>query len=222
MVPAPSAVLFDLDGTLADRAASLARYAELFADDFAERLLGPSRAEDIHAHILSADDFGSRIQAIRLCARLPWRSPMDPALLQAHWLSRFGAACTPFADVGHVIGTLRARGLKLGLITNGGSDLQRAKIHALGLDQAFAVIAISRELGVEKPDPAIFRHALAALDCPARRAWFVGDHPEIDVRGAVQAGLTGFWVRTGVAIQADPPPDRVLARLSDLLAYLPA
>ena len=216
---APRAVLFDLDGTLADRAAGLARYAELFAEDFGAHLQ-TCPVSQIHAQIIAADDFGSLAQAQRLGASLPWRAPADVGLLQAHWADRFGQACTPFDDVGAVIAALQARRIRLGLITNGGSAMQRAKIKALGLEPALSVIAVSQELGLEKPDPAIFRHALAALDCAPEHAWFVGDHPEIDVRGAVRAGLAGFWVRTGVAIEADPPPGPILARLSDLLDHL--
>jgi putative hydrolase of the HAD superfamily len=217
--PTPQAVLFDLDGTLADRAAGLSRYAALFAEDFQARL-GPCPSTDIHAQILAADDYGSLAQAQRLCALLPWRAPMDPAMLHAHWANRFGEACTPFPDVAEVIASLRRRNIQLGLITNGGSAMQRAKIQALGLGADLSVVVVSEELGLEKPDPAIFRHALSALGCAPERAWFVGDHPDIDVRGAARAGLTGFWVRTGVEIQADPPPGPVLSRLSDLLAYL--
>jgi putative hydrolase of the HAD superfamily len=218
----PHAVLFDLDGTLADRAAGLARYAELFTEHFRGHLIEGCNGRDVHAQILAADDYGSMVQAQRLSASLPWRAPMDAGLLHAHWADRFGSACTPFSDVAPVIAALRARGIKLGLITNGGSALQRAKIKALGLEPVLSVVAISQELGLEKPDPAIFHHALAALGCPANRAWFVGDHPEIDVRGAIGAGLTGFWVRTGVAVAADPPPGVVLARLSELLLHLAA
>jgi putative hydrolase of the HAD superfamily len=216
---APQAVLFDLDGTLADRAASLARYAVLFAEDFHGRL-EPCGVGEIHARLCAADDFGSMAQAQALALALPWRAPMDPALLHVHWADRFGAACTAFEDVAPVIEALQARGIKLGLITNGGSTMQRSKIRTLGLDAVMSVVAISQELGFEKPDAAIFHHALAALDCVPRRAWFVGDHPDIDVRGATGAGMTGFWVRTGVAVEADQPPGPMLSRLSDLLAYL--
>jgi len=215
----PAAVLFDLDGTLADRAAGLARYAAMLAADFRDRLAACS-VDEVHAQILAADDYGSIAQAQRLAARLPWRAPMDAILLHAHWVDRFGQACTPFDDVASVIAALQARRIGLGLITNGGSAMQRAKVRALGLESVLSVVAISQELGVEKPDPVIFHHALEILGCPPERAWFVGDHPEIDVRGAVRAGLTGFWVRTGVAVEADPPPGPELARLSDLLGYL--
>lgn len=50
-------------------------------------------------------------------------------------------------------------------------------------------IAISEELGISKPDPTIFQHALAKLDCQASSAIFVGDSEEADIRGAKIAGM---------------------------------
>ncbi|HEY3889685.1 MAG TPA: HAD family hydrolase, partial [Caulobacteraceae bacterium] len=76
------------------------------------------------------------------------------------------------------------------------------------------------EVGLRKPDAAIFRHALADLGCDASEAWFVGDHPDLDVRGAHEAGLTAFWVRTGGFDAPDELPGRRLDRLADLLGHL--
>ncbi len=74
----PAAVLFDLDDTLADRAAGLQRYARCFADDFGAQLL-PSLTETLHATLVGVDDFGSLAQAQALCAALPWRAPAEQA-----------------------------------------------------------------------------------------------------------------------------------------------
>jgi putative hydrolase of the HAD superfamily len=71
---------------------------------------------------------------------------------------------------------------------------------------------------VRKPDPRIFALALGAMDMGAADAWFVGDHPMIDVRGARSAGLTAVW-RGGTRPWPadDPPPDHAIAGLPDLL-----
>jgi putative hydrolase of the HAD superfamily len=217
---APRAVLFDLDGTLADRAASLARYAAMLHSDFAHALEPLTVAETLEA-LRAADDFGSVKQAEALHCLLPWRTTVGSEALLAHWRERFGDACTPFDDVAPVIAALRERGVAMGLVTNGPSSLQRAKIKTLGIGDAMGVIAISGELGIEKPDRAIFDHALAAIGCGAAETWFVGDHPVLDVAGASEAGLTAFWVKTGVALGASLEPVRVLARLGALLSYLP-
>jgi putative hydrolase of the HAD superfamily len=215
----PAAVLFDLDDTLADRAAGLRRYAAVFADDFGDRL-EPCLPQTIHQTLIANDDFGTLAQAEAFCAALAWRRPASPAELFDHWNQRFGQAATAFDDVEQVLGELQRRGIRMGLVTNGGAAMQRAKIAALGLERFMAAIVISSEAGLRKPDPAIFRRALDEIGCTASETWFVGDHPDLDVRGAHDAGLTAFWVRTGVFEAPDDLPGRRLDRLGDLLTWL--
>lgn len=107
---------------------------------------------------------------------------------------------------------------RLGLLTNGPSWTQRAKIAQFALERWFDVMVVSEEFGVEKPDVAIFRHILTQLDVPATQAVMVGDNPEADIRGAHAAGMRAVWVRhprqvypTDVA-----PPWRQIARVCDL------
>lgn len=215
----PAAVLFDLDDTLADRAAALRRYARFFAEDFGAQLL-PSLTKTIHATLIEVDDFGSLAQAEALCAALPWRASVEPTVLFDHWADRFGEAAVPFDDVESVLQELQRRQIRMGLVTNGGAAMQRAKIAVLGLDRYMPTIVISAEVGLRKPDAAIFQRALADIDCAASQTWFVGDHPDLDVRGANEAGLQAFWVRTGAFDAPDDLPGRKLDRLGDLLTYL--
>jgi putative hydrolase of the HAD superfamily len=215
----PAAVLFDLDDTLADRAAGLRRYARVFARDFADAL-HPCPARMIHETLLAIDDFGSLRQSQALCTALPWRAPVSPGTLFDHWAGRFGQAAVAFDDAELVLGELRRRDIRMGLVTNGGSAMQRSKIAALGLDRYMAAIVISDEVGLRKPDAAIFRRALAALGCAASDAWFVGDNPDLDVRAAHDAGLKAFWVRTGAFQADDGAPGRKLKRLGELLEHL--
>jgi putative hydrolase of the HAD superfamily len=83
---------------------------------------------------------------------------------------------------------------KLALLTNGASCLQREKLAASGLADHFAAVVVSGEFGVGKPDAAIFRHALAQLDCDTKQSVMVGDSLTRDVKGAVAAGLGAVWV----------------------------
>ena len=85
------------------------------------------------------------------------------------------------------------RGLKLGVITNGGSVRQRRKLAALKIADAFDAILVSEEEGVRKPDAEIFRRALARCGAAAHEALFVGDHPVADIEGAYSAGLVAVW-----------------------------
>ncbi|MBS0411133.1 MAG: HAD family hydrolase [Proteobacteria bacterium] len=220
---APLAVLFDLDGTLADRAAALARYCRLFVGDFGEALGPEVDAVQVEGAILAVDDGGAlprRDLAVVLASALPWRAPVSSETLLRHWNERFGAVATPFPDVCGVIDALEARAIGLGLVSNGGAAMQWSKVQALGLAPRLGAVVISEEVGVAKPDPAIFHLALDRLGVAAADAWFVGDNPDADVRGAEAAGLTAFWVATGMSWDGEAPPRRCLTRLGDLMAHL--
>ena len=68
-----------------------------------------------------------------------------------------------------------------------------------GIDRYFDVWAVSGELGVEKPDPGIFQHALAEAGVPARRCAMVGDRLDNDVLAAKRHGMRGVWLLRGEA-----------------------
>ena len=115
----------------------------------------------------------------------------------------------------------RSWDLQLGLITNGPSEHQRSRIEPLGLDRYFEAIAVSGELGVRKPDPAIFRHVLRALSVTPAAAVYVGDSLEADVAGAKAAGMAEVWLnRDGRAVSGDHEPDAEIATLAELPGLL--
>ena len=89
--------------------------------------------------------------------------------------------------------TLRKHGKKLGIITNGATKLQQQKLDALGISELFDTILISETEGVRKPDPLIFARAVGRCGVSASEAVFVGDHPDVDVMGALAAGLIPIW-----------------------------
>ena len=127
-----------------------------------------------------------------------------------------------FEDAPPLLEAARGAGLPLALITNGPTDLQRSKVGALGISDWFDVVAISGEVGVAKPDPGIFEHALRGMGIEREGVWHVGDNPATDVAGAQAAGLTGVWLnRSGARRRQDnPPPDIEIASLSELTALL--
>jgi YjjG family noncanonical pyrimidine nucleotidase len=112
--------------------------------------------------------------------------------------------------------------VSLALVTNGLSDVQRARIDRLGLGRYFDVIAISSELGTAKPAPAIFEIALAGLGGPAKRsALMVGDSLSSDIQGGRNAGIATCWYnpqrRPG---GGDGLVDHEIATLDSLLAFV--
>ena len=95
---------------------------------------------------------------------------------------------------------LRARGLKLGLVSNAfdpGWLLQR-DLEQMGLAERLDFAVFSSEVGKRKPHPAIFERALDALEVAAAETVFVGDRLYEDVRGAGELGMTtvqALWFR---------------------------
>ena len=84
--------------------------------------------------------------------------------------------------------SLRDAGLTVGVISNSDGTVA-ALLHAVGLDAVLDFVVDSGVVGVEKPDPAIFRLALGRAGVAAAEALFVGDVFAVDVVGARRAGL---------------------------------
>lgn len=93
-----------------------------------------------------------------------------------------------YPETREVLCELRARGCRLGVISNWDSRLPRL-LATLGLDGHFDAVVTSAGAGVEKPHPAIFAAALEALGAEPSRSVHIGDRLDEDYAGARQAGL---------------------------------
>jgi putative hydrolase of the HAD superfamily len=92
-----------------------------------------------------------------------------------------------------LLDSLRARGLKTGVVANAWPEdgrLLRRDAEELGVAQRMDVLVFSTDVGVRKPDPAIFLHALERLGVDAVDAVHVGDRLDVDVQGAANLGMT--------------------------------
>jgi putative hydrolase of the HAD superfamily len=187
------AVLFDLDETLVDRSTSLTRYMR----DFYVRHHLPSEGSraflqrfvelDRYGYAVRAEVFGTLIHEFAI-----------PTTVEA-WMEDFRqnawVECLCFADAHEVLNTLRQRGYKLGIVTNGSSESQRAKIRAADLAPKVDVILVSAEEESAKPAPKIFLRAAERLQVSSAACLFVGDNPEADIGGAQSAGMQAVWVK---------------------------
>jgi len=115
----------------------------------------------------------------------------------------------------------RNRGLRLTLVTNGSSEMQRAKIDRFELEPLFEAILVEGEWGAGKPEPSIFQEALRRLGhLEAEDAWMVGDNLEADIAGAQAIGLHAVWNdhrRKGLPETTPVRPDRIIHHLRELL-----
>jgi putative hydrolase of the HAD superfamily len=200
----PQAILFDLDDTLTDRTKSIMCYAQCFQSDFVD-YLASTTVSTIAVALLTADVRGyhPRAEVLRdLAQRLPWRTMPEVSRLRMHWDTCFPRSVVARAGLAKTLSALHAWGIHLGIVTNGEVQFQAPKIQQLALGRYLSTVVISEAVQVQKPDPRIFAHALAAIGCAAAHTWFVGDHPINDVLGAAAVGLRPIWL-TGV--QPWPP-----------------
>lgn len=126
----------------------------------------------------------------------------------------------PFPGAIETLDTLRERGVRLGLVTNGRSKTQREKLERFELGSRFDAIAIEEEVGFGKPDVRVFRHVLSRLDAAPCDAWMVGDNLEADIAGARSAGVHAIWhdfESRGLPEDAPATPDRVVRAILELL-----
>jgi HAD superfamily hydrolase (TIGR01509 family) len=121
-------------------------------------------------------------------------------------------------DTPAVLDALRARGFRLGVVSNADGRVE-ADLARSGLGARFATIVDSHVVGVEKPDPAIFRIALARLGAAPETTLYVGDVFAIDVLGARRAGLAAALIDPLGRYPGpiDCPRIRGLAELLELL-----
>lgn len=125
----------------------------------------------------------------------------------------------PFPGVLDTLQYFRSRGVRLGLVTNGGSEMQRGKIERFGLVPHFDCILIEGEFGAGKPDESVFRHMLEQLGVAAGDTWMVGDDLQRDIAGAQALGLYTIWVdwRGGGLPESSPArPDLIVRNPSEL------
>ena len=96
--------------------------------------------------------------------------------------------------VPELLHALRGR-LKIGVITNGPTARQRDKLERFDIDPGgLDILAISEEVGTTKPDPAIFRFALAGLGVLPTQVTMVGDSWENDILPALRGGMAAIWL----------------------------
>jgi HAD superfamily hydrolase (TIGR01509 family) len=123
-----------------------------------------------------------------------------------------------YPDVLPAVGELRRLGLKLGVVSDWGSNLLPI-VDGLGLGAELDFVIASGAVGLSKPDPAFFRLAAARAGVPPGEALMVGDSHRADVEGARSAGMDAILIRRPEwrdRREPVPPGARVIASLAEL------
>jgi putative hydrolase of the HAD superfamily len=156
-------------------------------------------------------------EAMRPALPEPART-LSPEVLTDALLDALVFAAYP--DVPAALGAVREAGFALVVVSNWDASLHD-RLAETGVAPLVDAAVASAELGVAKPDPAVFDEALALVGARREGSWHVGDTPEVDVTGALAAGLRPVLVARDGPVAA-PPGVPVLATLERLPALVRA
>ena len=218
------AVLFDWAGTLVrfewDNellvAGHRAGLAAVGRGDEAATFTERFRTE-IYPRLTPNDDYAAMLRA---------ELGLDAAEADAFVVAEYDAwrPATSLAASAHaLLESLRAKGLKLGVVTNHWPEpawIVRQEIERFGVAERVDTIVLAGEVGARKPDPAIFRRALQDLEVDPFDAMFVGDRLDHDIRGAGELGLVtvqALWFEAHDA-PSEPEPDFMAFTPMDVLS----
>lgn len=189
------AVLFDLDGTIAD---SIDFFYGLACEVLAAaRCEPPARTAVLeaialgivpHEHLLPSD-FPDREVFLADLVKNQWPD----------WLRRYGSEIEPLAGAIETLEALVERGLALGLVTSSSGPLPF--LDRWGVRATFATIVRRDDVRRIKPDPEPLLLALERLRLAADEVVHVGDTP-LDVHAGLAAGLPTIGVLTGAGTEA--------------------
>jgi HAD superfamily hydrolase (TIGR01549 family) len=193
-------VTFDLDNTLLRSAFEgwvIPEIAQRLAngrtvDDVAARLIERHRAALLRGDALSAYDWQDHADALAREAGLTARAVDVAELVRRH--AEPGKIRMLHYDTAGVLAKLRARGCRVGILTNGFRAYQEPVLRAAGLMDVVDRVVTTDDVGFAKPD----RRAFAAATGGVRPAVHVGDRVDHDVRGARRAGIGSVLMRSDV------------------------
>ena len=142
----------------------------------------------------------------------------DPEEMAAAFVWGLGAHGELYEGAREVLEELSGRAT-LGMITNGLSEVQRARIDRLDLARYFDAMVISSEVGVTKPRREIFDIAFEQLSHPEPDgALMIGDSLTSDIAGGTAAGIATCWYNRHAEVAG--PDDQVTHEITDLTQLL--
>lgn len=216
--PSPSAVLFDLDGTLIDTAPDFIRCLNQLRKQYGLPALPP---EQIRRSVSN----GARAM-VRIGFGL---EPEEPGYRERHTefldLYEAGVAVETllFEGMDSLLASLESRQIPWGIVTNKPLRFAEPLIAALGLASRCAALICPDHVAERKPHPESLLLACSHIDAEPARCIYVGDH-ERDIEAGRNAGMHTIAVRYGYIEQPETvdlwQADRIADTVSDLAKLL--
>ncbi len=203
-------LFFDLDDTLWDFAGNSLRSLRWLYSEFREISSSFNSEEDFIAayHVHNSALWSQHHQGTITSSFLRperWRltllqAGMKPDAdlcrkLDSAYLSKLCSLPATLEGAAGILNNLSKEYL-IGIISNGFTDTQYSKLQVSGLDRYITRMVISDEIGIQKPDPRIFRYAETETGTKPSPI-FIGDNVETDILGALRAGWRAIWMNPG-------------------------
>ena len=129
-----------------------------------------------------------------------------------------------FDDTAETLRRLKDKGLLIGLVSNTSipGSLMDDVLERLQIKDFFLFTFYSSDLGFRKPDPDMFDLAATRLKLKPSQVLMVGDQPDEDFKGALDAGMKAVLIDRSGKIKKPPGklPCRVISSLTELLTLL--
>ena len=231
MTTNPKAILFDIDDTIFDRARAQQKILRLIVRQLHDVFAGIDEQAALNAFFesdrLSLEEFyaGGSVQELRAARsrtflKLLGLSQDFADQITEMYVKSYPTIHAPVKGAKSVIRNLAGR-FQLGIVSNGFPDVQYRKLRTLGMEELFRCILLSEEIGIRKPDPAIFWKAAELLVRKPEECLYVGDSYRADVLGAKKAGMQACWFNPdGLRPSAEVKPDFEISELDEILQIL--
>jgi haloacid dehalogenase superfamily, subfamily IA, variant 3 with third motif having DD or ED/haloacid dehalogenase superfamily, subfamily IA, variant 1 with third motif having Dx(3-4)D or Dx(3-4)E len=226
------AVLFDVDETLFDRvwaqkavlALIVQQLPQVFSTFPPERVLAAFlKSDQIYTDMFNsgAASEGSRDKRSLLFLQLLGIDEKYTATISELYVRDYPAVQAHVDGAIPVVKELSHK-FKLGVVSNGFTDVQYRKLENMGLRDLFSCVVLSEEFGIRKPDSRIFHRAATLLHMQPQECLYVGDSYANDVIGAKNAGMQACWLNRDAQKIPDEKikPDLVITKLAELPGLL--
>ena len=168
-----SAILFDLDGTLLDTIPDLADAANAMRQDMglapiAEDILATYVGKGVEQLVIRTLGHDSAPASVEMVMR-------GLARYQDHYRALNGQRSRLYPGVLAGLDAFREQGMRMGVVTNKGTEFTGPLLRQMGLDGYFDIVVCGDTCERKKPDPMPLLHACALLDITPAQALFIGD-----------------------------------------------
>lgn len=213
-------IWFDFDNTLADRNKAmeqcllewLKEHTQL--DDDSTALLMEEAMHMDNWGYTTRTEFAEWLQK-----RTGTENIFIPVELARSILRKVPPYIRPYASTESVLKSCLQK-YRIGILTNGPSDVQREKIRHSELVRFFKEedILVSGEIGFDKPDPRVFEHLIKCSGVKAHEILYVGDDARNDVYGAALVNMPSCWVSHGRTFpkEISTLPDFTISSIKEL------